>query len=80
MNINVKFTGITDNIIEDAIRRGLANSKTEVLRLALFELKNKYALAEGEPTIEEKKLLAKFLTSLKASDYRTEKELWQALH
>lgn len=79
MNVNVNFTGLTDEIIEDAIIKGLAKTKTEVLRLGLFELKNKYGLAEGEPTEEERKLLAKFLSSLKESDYASEKELWESL-
>ncbi|MBI5635462.1 hypothetical protein HY993_00690 [Candidatus Micrarchaeota archaeon] len=79
MNVNVHFAGLTDEIIQDAIRKGLANTKTEVLRLGLFELKNKYDLAQGEPTQEEKKLLASFLSSLKKSDFKTEKELWAAL-
>lgn len=77
--MNVQFAGLTEAIIEDAIRNGLAKTKTEVLRLGLFELKNKYHLAEGEPTVEERKLLAKFLNSLKKGDYATEKELWTAL-
>ncbi|MFH0713468.1 MAG: hypothetical protein V1722_02705 [Candidatus Micrarchaeota archaeon] len=79
MNVNVNFTGVVDEIIEDAIRQGLAKTKTEVLRLGLFELKNKYHLAEGEPTEEERKMLAKFLTSTKESDYGTEEDLWKAL-
>ncbi len=79
MNVNVKFTGIVDEIIQDAIRQGLAKTKTEVLRLGLFELKNKYHLGEGEPTEEEKKMLAKFLTSVNESDYGTERDLWKAL-
>lgn len=79
MNLNVQFAGLTEEIIEDAIRNGLAKTKTEVLRLGLFELKNKYHLAEGGPTTEERKTLAKFLTSMKKSDYATEKELWAAL-
>ncbi len=79
VNVNVKFVGLTDEIIQDAIRKGLAKTRTEVLRLGLFELKNKYGLLEEEPSIEEQKLLAKFLSSLKKSDYSTEKELWAAL-
>ncbi len=79
MNVNVNFTGIVDEIMEDAIRQGLAKTKTEVLRLGLFELKNKYHLAEGEPTQEELKLLAEFLKELKPSDYISEAEFRKAL-
>ena len=79
MHANVQFTGLTDEIIEDAIRKGLAKTNVEVLRLGLFELKNKYGLVEGEPTEKERKMLAKFLSSLKESDYGAEKDLWNAL-
>jgi len=81
MNVNVNFTGITDEIIQDAIRKGLAKTKTEVLRLGLFELKSKYHLAEEEKelTEEELKIIGKFISSQKRKDYATEKELWAAL-
>ncbi len=79
MNVNVNFTGIVDEIIEDAIRQGLAKTKTEVLRLGLFELKNKYDLAQGAPTEAELKLLAEFLKSTKPSDYISEAEFRKAL-
>lgn len=79
MNVNVKFEGVTDEIIQDAIRKGLAKTRTEVLRLGLYELKNKYNLAEDKPTEEEKKQLSAFLKELKKSDYGSEKELWAAL-
>ncbi len=79
MNVNVNFTGIVDEIINDAIRQGLAKTKTEVLRLGLFELKNKYHLAEGEPTAEELKLLADFIKRSKPSDFGTEADLRKAL-
>ncbi len=79
MNVNIRFTGIVDDIIEDAIRQGLAKTKTEVLRLGLFELKNKYHLAEGEPTEKELKLLAEFIKSSKPSDFGTEADLRKAL-
>lgn len=79
MHANVRFTGLTNEIIEDALSKGLAKTRSEVLRLGLFELKNKYGLAEGEPTEEERKLLSKFLSALKESDYASEKDLWDAL-
>lgn len=79
MHANVKFTGLTNETIDDALSKGLAKTRSEVLRLGLFELKNKYGLAEGEPTEEERTMLAKFLTALKESDYASEKELWDSL-
>ena len=80
VNANIKFVGVTNDIIEDAITKGLAKTQTEVLRLALFELKNKYNLAsEDEPSAEERLILNKFLSSLKKEDYKTEEELWLAL-
>ena len=44
MNIQVKFTGTMEQIIDAAIDEGLAKTKTEALRLGLIELNNKYAL------------------------------------
>lgn len=82
MHLNVRFEGVMDRIIEDAIRKGLAKTKTEVLRLGLFELKNKYHLAEDEPTEEQRKALSKFLLRIKedkSGNYGSEKELWDAL-
>ena len=76
MNLNVNFTGTTDDIMNDAIRRGIAKTKTEVLRIALYELKNKYNLLQNdEMTTEEKAILAKFIKSAKPEDYGTEQDL-----
>ena len=82
MHLNVHFEGIMDRIVEDAIRKGLAKTKTEVLRLGLFELKNKYQLAEDEPSEKQRKALSKFLLKLKEDkegNHGSEKELWDAL-
>lgn len=75
MNLNVNFTGVTEEIINAAIRKGIAKTKTEVLRLALFEFKNQYNLLDDEITNEEKKILAKFIKSAKPEDFGTEQDL-----
>lgn len=86
VHLNVHFEGIMDRIIDDAIKKGLAKTKTEVLRMGLFELKNKYHLVEDDEdwewTKEELKQLKKVLLKLKEdkeSNYGTEEELWKAL-
>jgi len=46
MNMNVKLTGIPEQIIKGAIKAGLAKTKTDALTLGLIELENKYRLLE----------------------------------
>ena len=80
MNVNVKLTGILDEIMEDAIKKGLAKTKVEVLRLGLIELKYKYKLADKE---EEADRMFPFLASHKAlaKDWlsKDEMERWKDL-
>lgn len=46
MNVNIKFHGVVEQILEEAIRRGYASTKTDALRLGVFELNNKYNLLD----------------------------------
>lgn len=46
MNVNVRFSGVVEQILEEAVRQGYASTKTEALRLGAFELNNRYALLE----------------------------------
>ncbi len=80
--MNVHFVGIMDRIIDDAIKKGLAKTKTEVLRMGLMELKNKYHLADDDLTDEQRGQLRNFLLKLKEDkkgNYGTEEDLWKAL-
>ncbi|MFA6214540.1 MAG: hypothetical protein WC717_04660 [Candidatus Micrarchaeia archaeon] len=52
MYTTVKFEGLIDSILEQAIRQGLVKTKMEGLRLGVLELNNKYRLTEQ--MIEEK--------------------------
>ena len=81
MNINVNFTGITDDIMEAAIRKGLAKTKTEVLRLALFELKSQYNLLDDyqDLSTKEKEVLAQIIDANKTKGYKNGDQLWAAL-
>lgn len=82
VHLNVHFEGILDRIIDDAIKKGLAKTKTEVLRMALLELKNKYDLADDDLTKEQRLQLSKFLLKLKEDKEAThgsEEDLWKAL-
>ena len=53
MNVNVKFSGAVEKIIDEAISKGYASTKTEVLRLGLFELNNRYKLLEEMEDAED---------------------------
>ncbi len=82
MHLNVRFEGIMDRIIDDAIKKGLAKTKTEVLRMGLMELKNKYHLAEDDLTDEQRQQLIAFLLKLKEDkegNHGSEEDLWKAL-
>jgi|GEM_PF-2438506 len=82
VHLNVRFEGILNRIIDDAIRKGLAKTKTEVLRMGLMELKNKYRLAEDDLTDGQREELRKFLLKLKEDKEAThgsEEDLWKAL-
>jgi hypothetical protein len=46
MHTTVKFTGVIEKILEEAVDEGIAKTKTEALRLAVLELNNRYGLLE----------------------------------
>lgn len=46
MNMNVKLEGIPEQIMDGAIRVGLAKTKTDVIMLGLLELEHHYKLLE----------------------------------
>ena len=56
MNVNIKFTGVVEKILDEAVRSGLTSTKTEALRLGVLELENKYKLLES---IEDSRDIAK---------------------
>ncbi len=46
MNVNVRFSGIVERILDLAVKKGLASTKTDALRLGVFELNNRYKLLQ----------------------------------
>lgn len=46
MNMNLKFTGIAEQIMEGAVKAGLAKTKTDALMMGLLELDHHYRLLE----------------------------------
>lgn len=48
MNLNLKFTGAVEKIIEEAVRKGYAATKSEAIRLGVLELNQKYKLLDPE--------------------------------
>lgn len=55
MHTLLRFDGIIDSILEQAVRQGLAKTKTEALRLGVLELNNRYALIENKTLEQEDK-------------------------
>jgi len=85
MYATVKFEGLIDSILEQAIKQGLVKTKMEGLRLGVLELNNKYHLTEQ--MIEEKEA-KEDITYIRDADRRiaqgrlkmsTEKELRKVL-
>jgi len=46
MYATLKFEGMIDRILEEAVKEGLAKTKSEALRLGALELNNRYGLLE----------------------------------
>jgi hypothetical protein len=78
----MKFEGLIDQILSEAVRQGLAKSKVEALRLGVVELNNKYELIqnriEEEEDIEYIKRARKEIATGKLK-LHSEKELKKAL-
>ena len=56
MNVNIRFHGIVEQILDEAVKQGYASTKTEALRLGAFELNNRYGLLD---TLEDEADIAK---------------------
>ncbi len=48
VNINIELKGYTAEVIEKMISEGYAKTKTEAIRLAIFEFDNMFKLSEDE--------------------------------
>ncbi|MFH0817978.1 MAG: hypothetical protein V1909_05080 [Candidatus Micrarchaeota archaeon] len=53
MHSVMKFEGLIDQILNEAVRQGLAKTKAEALRLGVVELNNKYELIQSRNEEEE---------------------------
>ena len=81
MNVNIKFSGATEKILDEAVAQGYAATKTEALRLGVLELNNKYKLLEEAEEKEDEALAREVLEKIKTgkSKLGTESELWKKL-
>ncbi|HIH19931.1 TPA: hypothetical protein HA244_01545 [Candidatus Micrarchaeota archaeon] len=50
MKTTIAFEGYLDLVLQRAVDLGIARSKTDAIRLGVFELNNKYHLAEQPET------------------------------
>ena len=53
MHSTMKFEGLIDDILAEAVKQGLAKTKAEALRLGVVELNNKYELIQNRREEEE---------------------------
>jgi len=56
MNINLKLSGVPEQIVDSMIAEGYATSKTEAIRLALISFKDKLAKQKLEDELVVKKM------------------------
>jgi len=56
MYATVKFEGVIDAILEHAVKKGLAKTKVEALRMGVLELERRYHLLEQEDELAVKKM------------------------
>ncbi|RLG20358.1 hypothetical protein DRN67_00190 [Candidatus Micrarchaeota archaeon] len=52
MHMTVEFKGYLEEIVDEAIRRGIVKTRTEALRAGLLELADKYGLGEADDETE----------------------------
>ncbi len=80
MNTIVKFEGLIDQILDSAVKKGLAKTKVEALRLGALELNDRYNLLgteDEQDAMSIRKSRAKLLH--KEISLLSEKELDAAL-
>lgn len=82
MYATMKFEGLIDKILTEAVRQGLAKTKAEALRLGVVELNNKYDLIQSRKEEEEDvRYIRKARKDISSGKLKllSEKELKQAL-
>lgn len=66
MNMNIKLAGIPEQIMDGAIKAGLAKTKTDVLMLGLMELDHKYKLLEQMEDEEDLRDARRIMAEIKS--------------
>ncbi len=64
--MNVKLSGIAEQIVESAVRSGIAKTKTDVLMIGLLELNNKYDLLERIENKEDLREAKRVLSEIRS--------------
>ena len=67
-NINIELKGYTAEVIDKMLENGYAKTKTEAIRLALFEFDNVYRLTEEQLYA---KAAQKILSKIKSGKEKT---------
>lgn len=66
MNMNIKLSGITEEIVAGAIKAGIAKTKTDAIMVGLLELNNKYKLLERQEDEEDVRDAKRILSEIKS--------------
>ena len=56
MNITMRFEGYVEQIIDEAVRKGIVKTKAEALRLGVLQLNEKYRLVSQNLSEDEEDL------------------------
>jgi Arc/MetJ-type ribon-helix-helix transcriptional regulator len=81
MHAIMKFEGVLDRILEQAVKKGLVKTKSEALRMGVIELNNHYRLIEEQEDKEDIEYVRKAKRQLASGKIKllSEKELKKAL-
>lgn len=71
MNMNIRLGGILEEIMDSAVKNGLAKTKTDVISLGLLELEHKYHLLERLEDEEDLREAKRILEEVRAGKQKT---------
>jgi hypothetical protein len=71
MYATIRMNGIQEEIVELAVRAGIAKNKTDVLSVGVMELNNKYHLLEQKEDIEERHEAERIYKEVKSGRMKT---------
>jgi|GEM_PF-611709 len=78
MNVNVNIEGYVENVVNNAIARGIVKTKAEAIRLGLLHLDKEYSLCEK--VSKEEIIAVNKKIKEEMADIKKNKEKWYGLN